>query len=93
MIIGIMELDLRIFESHTLKDKRRVLKSFVDRTRKYFNVSIAEIGHNEVVNYTTIGLSCISNEKRFIESVFDKILGRIETDYNVELVLARKEFI
>ena len=86
-----MEIDLRIEDSFSLKDKRRVLKSLIDRTKRNFNVSIAEIDNNDMYNFATIGLSTVSNSSRFVDEVFDKILNYLQLNFNIEIIDARRE--
>ncbi len=88
-----MQIEIRIEDSFTLKDKRRVLKSLIERTKRNFNVSIAEVDNNEIVNFATLGLSTVSNSTRFIDEVFDKILGFLENNFNIEIVKAKRELI
>ncbi len=88
-----MQIEIRIEDSFTLKDKRRVLKSLIERTKRSFNVSIAEVDNNEIVNFATLGLSTVSNSTRFIDEVFDKILGFLENNFNIEIVKAKRELI
>jgi len=88
-----MQIDIRIEDSFTLKDKRRVLKSLIERTKRNFNVSIAEVDNNEIVNFATLGLSTVSNSTRFIDEVFDKILGYLENNFNVEIIKAKRELL
>ena len=88
-----MQIEIRIEDSFTLKDKRRVLKSLIERTKRSFNVSIAEVDNNEIVNFATLGLSTVSNSTRFIDEVFDKILGFLEINFNIEIVKAKRELI
>ncbi len=93
MIVGLMQIEIRIEDSFTLKDKRRVLKSLIERTKRNFNVSIAEVDNNEIVNFATLGLSAVSNSTRFIDEVFDKILGYLENNFNIEIIEAKRELI
>ena len=86
-----MEIDLRIEDSFSLKDKRRVLKSLIDRTKRNFNVSIAEIDNNDMYNFATIGLSTVSNSSRFVDEVFDKILNYLQLNFNIEIIDTRRE--
>jgi len=88
-----MQIDIRIEDSFTLKDKRRVLKSLIERTKRNFNVSIAEVDNNEIGNFATLGLSTASNSTRFIDEVFDKILGYLENNFNVEIIKAKRELL
>jgi len=93
VIVGLMQIEIRIEDSFTLKDKRRVLKSLIERTKRNFNVSIAEVDNNEIVNFATLGLSAVSNSTRFIDEVFDKILGYLENNFNIEIIKAKRELI
>ncbi len=93
MVVGVMELHFRIFNSFSLKDKRRVLKSLMDRTRRNFNVSIAETGNNDMLNLATIGISCISNSRVKAESVLDRCLDFYINNYEIEVVNVRKDFL
>ncbi|WP_051129543.1 DUF503 domain-containing protein [Hippea alviniae] len=89
-----MEIDFRINDSFSLKDKRRVLKSIIEKSRRLFNISMAETDNNEMHNFATVGLSIVSRDDgRFIESVFDKILDFIENNFDVEIVDVRRDFL
>lgn len=93
MIVGIMEMEFKIFDSFSLKDKRRVMKSIADKTKRIFNVSIAEVDNNEVLNYATLGYACVSNSKKVVESVFDKILNFYTVNFDIEIISVRKDFL
>ncbi len=93
MVVGVMEISFRIPGSFSLKDKRRVLKSLIDRTRNNFNVSIAEVESHDIVNLATVGLSCVSNSRRVAEGILDRCLEFYEGNYDIEIVEARKEFL
>ena len=91
MIIGVMTVDLYLRESHSLKDKRRVLKSLVDRVRTKYNVSIAQTGALDQWQSAVLGLSMVSNEQAHIHKVFSSIIGYIGargeliiTDYQIQ---------
>lgn len=69
MVIGTLEIQLRIDGSYSLKDKRRVLRSLMDRVRREFQVSVAEVGDHDLWNVATVGVACVSNEAGHAESV------------------------
>ena len=52
--IGVLTLELRIESSHSLKEKRHVVQSLKDRLRHKFNVSVAEIAHQDLWQRATI---------------------------------------
>nr|WP_286725211.1 DUF503 domain-containing protein [Pelotomaculum sp. PtaB.Bin117] len=92
MIVGILTVELFIGEVHSLKEKRKVLKSVIDRIKKRFNVSIAEIGEQDIWQRSTLGLSMISNEQAYVHKVFAAVVKFIETqgmltitDYQIQL--------
>ncbi|TEU02525.1 DUF503 family protein, partial [Candidatus Aerophobetes bacterium] len=39
MVIGVLELDIRLFSPNSLKDKRSIIKRLISRVRNTFNVS------------------------------------------------------
>ena len=62
MIVGTMRVSAFIGESHSLKDKRHVLKSVKDRVHDRFNVSIAEVESNDLWQKTELGVAVVSND-------------------------------
>lgn len=92
MIIGVLTVDLFLGEAGSLKDKRRVIKSIIDRIRSRFNVSVAEVGDHDVWQRSTIGVSFISCEQAHVHQVLAAVVRFIEsqgtvyiTSYNTEL--------
>jgi uncharacterized protein YlxP (DUF503 family) len=90
MIVGICHLDVIIPENHSLKGKRHVLRKITDRVRSRFNISIAEVGDNELWQRSQLGLSIVGNDRRFINSYLDKVVNFIEAMNIVDI--AHSEF-
>lgn len=89
--IGVITFELRIDESHSLKDKRQVVKSFKDRLRSRFNVAVAEIDGQETWQRSTITAVTVSGNHAYAESVLQSVereaasfLGRQLVDVTVE---------
>ena len=93
MVIGILQLDLRIPENHSLKGKRQVLQRMTERVRHRFNVAISEIGDNDIWQRAQIGICTVSNDRRFINSSLDKIIDFIEKMYVVEVLDTQMEIL
>ncbi|AHM56167.1 hypothetical protein EAL2_c08670 [Peptoclostridium acidaminophilum DSM 3953] len=85
MFVGVCTLELYIFHAYSLKDKRQVIKSIIDRLKSRYNISVAEVGQNDVWNKSEIGISCVSNSKSQINEVFNKIVDFIDNDERVEI--------
>jgi uncharacterized protein YlxP (DUF503 family) len=92
MHIGACTLRLRLLESCSLKEKRRVVKSIKDRVRSEFNVSIAEIDGLDKWQWTTLGVACVSNDARHANSILSNVVNFISgmslaelVDYEIEI--------
>jgi uncharacterized protein YlxP (DUF503 family) len=72
--------------SHSLKDKRRIIKSFKERARKKFNVSIAEVGSLDSWQQCDFGIAFVANDSKFINSVLSKVVNFSRFFTEMELI-------
>ena len=86
MIIGTCLLKLTIYESNSLKDKRQVIKSIIERIQSRFNVSIAEVDLNDKWSVSVIGFACVSNNKKHIDQIISNVVNFIDSDSRVEII-------
>ena len=86
MVVGTLRLSLYIHNNHSLKEKRKVVKSIVARVRNKFNVSVAEVGSNDKWQMIELGISAVGNDRRFVNSSLDTILSFLESLYLGEIV-------
>mgnify|MGYP000880175322 FL=1 len=93
MVIGICRLELMIRENHSLKEKRRIVRQIVDRVRHRFNVSLAEVGNNDLWQSALLGLCMVSNDRRFTNEALDKIIDFIEVMNSAEIVKSDIEIL
>ena len=61
-IIGVLTLNIHVEQSHSLKEKRHVVKSLKDRLRERFNVAVAEIDGLDSWQHAVIAAVTISND-------------------------------
>ncbi|MGI6207439.1 MAG: DUF503 domain-containing protein [Anaerolineae bacterium] len=80
MFVGVCVLELRIPGSFSLKDKRQVVRSAVQRMRQKFNVSVAEVGELDLWNVASLGIVCVSNERARAEAVLNKAVAWLEEE-------------
>jgi uncharacterized protein YlxP (DUF503 family) len=71
--VGVMILELRLDESHSLKDKRHFVKSLKDRLRGKFNVSVAEIDYQDLWQRGLIAVATVSGEQSHAEQVLQNV--------------------
>ena len=86
MIVGIMTIDLFIPDSTSLKVKRSAVKSLKDRIRSRFNVSVAELDHNDKWQRTSLGVVAVSNEGKHVESILGNVLNLVDGFSRVQVI-------
>jgi uncharacterized protein YlxP (DUF503 family) len=93
MFIGVCTIDLHIPESGSLKTKRHSLKSLKDRIRSRFNVSVAEVDHNDLWQKTSLAVAAVGNDKAHLNRTLDHVLNLVRSvpevdllDYHIELL-------
>ena len=67
--IGVLTLELRLENSHSLKEKRHVLQSLKDRLRGKFNVAVAEIDHQDLWQRAVVAVVTVSSDHVHAEKV------------------------
>ncbi len=85
MIIGACRIKLHIFESYSLKDKRHVVKSLIERLKARYNISIAEIDDLDSWQTALIGFACVSNKTKHVQSVINNVIKFIDNDGRLEI--------
>jgi len=86
MLLGICTVNLYFPDSHSLKDKRSILKSLKLRIRNNFNVSVSEIDNYELWKNTTLGIACIGNDKKYLGNVISESIKLIENQNKLQLI-------
>ena len=94
MNVGICKLQFRLPENLSLKGKRRVLKSITAQVSNKFNVSVAEVNDQDIWQLATLGVCCVSNDKRHANEVLSKVVSFINNnrfdieilDYEIEIL-------
>jgi hypothetical protein len=93
MTVGIARVTFRLHGNQSLKDKRKVVKSLVDKSRHRFNVSVAEVADQDVHQRAVIGVAVIGSDGRVLNSVLDHILDFMEAMGVADLVEREIELI
>jgi len=92
--IGVCKVNLRIPENQTLKGKRQVVQSIINRVRDKFNVAIAEVENGDKWQIATIGICYVSNDGRHANEVISKIIDYIVTSrLDVEVLDCQIELV
>ena len=91
MIVGTLKIRLVLRESHSLKDKRRVLKSLKDTLSNKFNISVAETDEQDVWQTAEIGVAAVGTDGSFVQSVLTTVVNYVRFFGGVELVDSEQE--
>jgi len=93
LLVGLCSFTLILHEGASLKEKRMVIKSLVQKIRSRYNVSIAEVGEMEKWRRAEIGFSCVSNNRKHLEQMIQEILRFVELDGRGEIVSIERDII
>ncbi len=92
MFIGVCTIELHIPDSGSLKTKRHSLKSIKDRIRSRFNVSVAEVDHNDLWQKSSLAVAAVSNDKSHLNQTLDHVVNLVRSvpevhllDYQIEI--------
>ena len=75
MVVGTVKIKFRLFDITSLKAKRQIVKSMVQRIKNKFNISIAETDYNDSYHWAEIGGAIVGNNARLINSKLDKVIN------------------
>ena len=73
MRVGILRADLHIVGAGSLKEKRRVLRSLKDRLFSRFNVSVAEVGSQDLWQRAEIGVALVALDAKTADATLQKV--------------------
>ena len=93
MLIGILQLDLKLTDALNLKDKRRVVKSLKDKWHHHHNVSVAETADLDHPQHAVMGVALVGNDARHIESTLTKLVEHVRHERLAELLDFQIEII
>ena len=93
MVVGTGLIVLRLHDCRSLKGKRKVVKSMINRLRNNFNLSVAEVGANDIYQRAEIGFSLVGNDSSLINSKIDKIFNMAEDLGLAEIIDTEMEII
>lgn len=91
MNILMMKVTIRVVWPQSLKEKRMILQSIVQRLKNKFNVSVAEVENQNNHKLITIGILMVASDKKIIDASIDKILDFIENNVDGELIRIEHE--
>lgn len=93
MKILVMKVTLRASWVHSLKEKRMVVKSIVQRLKNKFNISVAEVEEQDIHQTVVIGITGLCGTTAQVDSTMENIITFIECNTDAEIIDIQKEEI
>ena len=93
MGVGILIIELHLHDNRSLKGKRKIVKSMVDKVKHKFNVAVAEVGSNDKWQKIELGISAVGNDRRHIDASLNHILAFLDSLYLAEIVGSSTEIL
>ena len=86
MLIGLCKVYLFLPNSHSLKDKRGIMRSYINLLRKKYNISISEIDQKNIWKNSAVGIASISDDRKVIDRIMAKIILDTENQPEIQLI-------
>ncbi len=96
MLIGVLQLEIRIGDAESLKDKRRIVRSLKDKWHHHHNVSVAEVDYLDFPSRALLGICMVGTDAPQLDSSLSKLVEHLKherlaeiVDYQIEIISGR----
>jgi uncharacterized protein len=93
MFVGVLRLVLFLPAPGSLKSKRHLIRSAIDRIRARFNVSIAEVAENDLWQRSVLGVTAVGNDHAFVNEVLDKVAGLVASMHGGQILVTGRDLV
>lgn len=93
MIVGAAVVELHVHGSQSLKEKRGVVRSLLQRVRNRFPVSIAEVGGQDTWQRAVLGIATVGGDARKLRSVLEQVIAFVDGTGLAEVVGSDVEIV
>ncbi|EIT85121.1 hypothetical protein A374_12515 [Fictibacillus macauensis ZFHKF-1] len=92
-MIGLLTVECFIYESHSLKEKRSLLKKIIQRLRQHHNLAVSELNYHDLWQRAELGIVSISKDKVIVEQELQKAVKFISSFVELEVTRADIEWL
>jgi hypothetical protein len=86
MVIGLLNLEMHLPGARSLKDKRQILRGLVERIRKRFNVSVAEVEHQDLWQRARLAVVSVNTDRGHLEATLQSVAREAATARDADLI-------
>ena len=91
MFVGVLRLTLHLPDPGSLKSKRHLLRSAIDRVKAKFNVSIAEVAENDLWQRSVVGVAAVGNDHAFVNESLDKVADFVASIHGGQILVTARD--
>lgn len=91
MIVGILRLTLHLPAPGSLKSKRHLVRSAIDRVKAKFNVSVAEVAENDLWQKSVIGVAAVGNDRAFVGETLDRVADFVASMHGGQILVTARD--
>jgi len=91
--IGVLQIRIKIESAFSLKDKRQVVRSVLERVEHRLRFSASEVGDMDMINLSSLAFVCVSNSNKHLEERLDKLEHFLEDDFRFEIIESNSEIL
>jgi len=92
-VVAVATWELEVYDSQSLKDKRRVVRSLKDRLREKFNLSVIESGHQDAWQRAEITAALAAANRAQADSILEKADSLVESEHRARVIRADREYV
>jgi uncharacterized protein YlxP (DUF503 family) len=92
LVVGVIAWELEVYGAHSLKDKRRVVKSIRERLRSRFPVSAAETAFQDLWQRAEIAACVVSGDRHHVDEVLDGMDRLVTSDMRARVIQSRRNY-
>lgn len=91
MFVGVLRLTLHLPAPGSLKSKRHLVRSAIDRVKAKFNVSVAEVAENDLWQKSVVGVAAVGNDHAFVNETLDKVAGFVASVHGGQILVTGRD--
>jgi uncharacterized protein YlxP (DUF503 family) len=93
MFVGVLRLTLHLPSPGSLKSKRHLVRSAIDRVKARFNVSIAEVAENDLWQRSVLGVTAVGNDHAFVNEMLDKVADFVGAMHGGQIQVTGRDLV
>ena len=78
MVIGCCSIKFYLHGNRSLKGKRQVVRAIKDRVKNNFNVSVAEVGDQDIWQTLHIGIAAVGSARSYMDGLLTRVVDAID---------------